>query len=617
MTYPVLVKNLADIPLSEVSHKTAAVAPSPGSFDSSVGHVLADRFLQYGVPSIAAGGGAAIVMKVLSDIQQNQNDLKARKESESSTNSFEVRLPAPVVKKASGMDRPAFLGWRLAEALNGEAPKVGFLGGESLSMDATPTHWAASLPADVAMSTIPGIAAYMVLDKVFKNREKAELEKSIGGIKEDYSGLLLRDIERQRAALGNKKSKVASVDPVEALIDGIVEMKYAGLFFKDLETPRKIVVDYEDMGDQHIADVIREPRALTRLFVPSDGQNSADALMGAMGVGDMIDPTGKDKEVDKLVPGVAGSMLQDFISKRRYRATDQSRDDNSVMQEKMVQNILDEIAKEDAMKASMQDDEQVRMRVRSQKAAGLTPAGTPKLKMFYFQGRKAGISAASEAEAREKLKAGGEDLRLQKVAEQKEAETPLSHKLTGIPVLLTLLAGIASHRYSLNKERDVDEYYSRVGKKNVRPPTRVKLVSAPVESAATEPTAAQQEKQQQPLIKTATGTNHDEHDQSSKKASILAPGLLGLKVYEMAANAKPTGIKAELAAQESTDLIQQDEQQHELARTMPIDQVDSNTILLNTPEGQIVVDATDPGSLKYLQENQQALLDSLNSVNAG
>ena len=519
MEYPSDVKNLAQTPISQIGTQKSA-----GDDYNSPKNVLVDSFLQYGVPSAAIGAGGAIVMKVLSDLKQNRNDAREAKNKKTDPNSFEVVVPAP--KTAM------FPAWQLAGEL--ENPNV------KLAAE-PPSHWATSLSTDAAMATLPAVAAYMALDKVFKNRENKELKRQISAIKDDYSNLLVRDIERQRAALGEPNAKAASITPVEALIEGLVDMKHAGLH------------ESAEGDEQRLQQIV-------------------------------------DSTVD------------------RY----------------------------ESIKTAASD-----------------------LKMFYFEGRKRGISARSEEEARKKINDAGSSLKLKKVASfDKEAATKGLHGITGAPLLLALIAGVASHRYAMGKERNVDEYYNNIGKKKTKQPTRVKLVSAKpaIGPASDEPTAGEEEREEEEAGKKAaeldlenttlpdlaekqkqkiqqankatqlgqggqqqaqtSSPNQETNHESNKNASLAGPGLLGVKLFEMA-DEKPTGIKAELAERESADLSEQEEKQRELARSLPVDHIDGNTVVLNTPNGQIVIDASDPGSLEYLKGNQEALFDSLNSVNSG
>lgn len=418
---------------------------------------------------MALGAGAAVVMKVVSDIRQNQTDRRKAREKGISPDSFEVVLPS---HKIAG-EQPRFPAWRLAEYLAGDNPKralFGF-GEEGGDPGQAPDHWATSLSADVAMKTLPGIATYMVLDRVFKNREKKELEESIKNIKSDYSSLLVRDIERQRSFGEDKNKKSASADAVEHLIDRIVQRKYA-------EAP-----------------------------LPDERRG---------------------------------------------------------------------------LKVAAKKDE---------------------LKLFYFEGRKAGISARTEEEARKKKNIQSGKL-ISTEPDNEKVATSTADAILGAPILLALLAGIATHRHSLNRERDVDNYYNNIGKRNAKPPTRVKLVTAPktVMPADKEPTAAEEEKAD---------------DKAGKKAAnLIGTGLLGLKALEMAKDGGPSGVAVELANKEKEELLAQEEEERQLARSTPIDRVDANTVILNTPSGQIVIDATDPESMEYLRNNQEAIMDSLNSVNA-
>jgi hypothetical protein len=456
MEYSRVVKSLAEIPLSSLTQKSA------GQEYGTLGHVLTDRFLGVGVPSLAVGASAAVVMKVLSDLRQNTLDAKGRKAKESDENTFQVVLPAPKLAEM----KPQFLPWQVAgQLIEGQDKQAGGV--------AAPNHWAGSLPADAIMAVAPAVIAYKVLDHAFKRQEKKEIEESIKGIKDDYSSLLVRDIQRQQAAMG-KTAEFPGWDPVECLIEGLVELKQA------------------------------------------ESQEDHDACA---------------------------------------------------------------------------------------KTAATKPGAGYQL--YYFEGRRGGISAKSEEEARQKknVVAG---TRLQKVG----WATDTLSAVTGMPFLLALLAGAASHRYALNKERDVDEYYNRVGKKTVKPPTHVKLVMAPPAEAGA--TAGQEEKAQQ-LQKKAEG--FQANDSHTKTAFSTGTGLLGVRLFELAGNS-PTGIKAELAARESQDLIDQQAQEQQLARTTPVDHVDSNTLVLNTPSGQVIIDASDPGSMEYLNNNTEALMDSLNSVNA-
>lgn len=265
---------------------------------------------------------------------------------------------------------------------------------------------------------------------------------------------------------------------------------------------------------------------------------------------------------------------------------------------------------------------------------------------------------------------------------KKEAASRALNTVLSFPVLLSLLAGATTHRYSLNKEREIDDYYNKLEKKKVRPPTRVKLVSQPPPTpgpADREPTAAEEEASEidsqkaagygtsigggaligaaaypgiAALLKKVSGGRIDMtqirsypemavrgavlggviggigeqgrqieelenqiegDDEDKKKASYAGPALLGIKMFEMS-DREPSGLQTKLEARESEEEAALAEKQEALAREHPVEQVDRNTIVLNTPSGQVVVDAADPEALNYLVKNQDRIVDSLTAT---
>lgn len=406
----------------------------------SAEHVVLDRLKRYGLPSAVAGAGLAVAMKVVSDIRENQLDARAKRKEVANPNTIEIHLPPKTLgeqkKIAESVSRSVSNAVRRSKQKRASLPAYqvaacidhnkkdaggaleeigGFISGLGGKPDpsAVPQHWALSTPATIGAAVLPGVGAYMLLDKMFKGQERKALKKQIKAVKDDYSNLLLRDIESQR----NPDQEKVACSPSEALIDVLV-----------------------------------------------DRRSDADGMS--------------------------------------------------------------------------------------------------------------------------------------KTASWWES-------LTSAPVALALLAGVMTHRYSLGKEREVDEYYSKLKKPGPRPPQRVKLISAPpaTEAPGAEPTAAKEEAAEKSI-----------DNETQKAANVTGPALLGLKLFEMSDRNEPDGLTARNAARESEEAVLAAEQAKELSETKPFEQVDHNTLILNTPAGRVVVDAADPDALEYLNANKEQLRDSMADV---
>lgn len=123
-----------------------------------------------------------------------------------------------------------------------------------------------------------------------------------------------------------------------AYISGL--QKSAGILYKNLDEPRPIMLsdEKEKIDPTHIADVISQPRALVKPFVRSDEDNTALAAMAGK---DVAHTLGGSRKAMQNYPGVSGTILEDQMSRRRYRATDEAR----VMDDNMVGIMVDRIIK--------------------------------------------------------------------------------------------------------------------------------------------------------------------------------------------------------------------------------------------------------------------------------
>lgn len=151
--------------------------------------------------------------------------------------------------------------------------------------------------------------------------------------------------------------------------------------------------------------------------------------------------------------------------------------------------------------------------------------------------------------------------------------------ITSIPVSIALMAGIMSHKFRLNKERELDAYYDRQTPK-LAPPTRIKLTSS-----------------------------QEEPQEAQKAAAIgVGPTLLAIKLIDMVGD---RGVMQDISAKEEAAHTQELRDQTAKSQATPMEEIDHNSVLVNRPNQQIQVDAADPGAQAFLESNKELLLDAL------
>lgn len=393
---------------------------------NSVMHVLTDRIMRLGPAALLAGAGGATLVNVLADINQNIKDKELRDKEGVPKDVITVKLPQDkldsAAKTAAAASVEALEEAEVRYMAEPDFPAYKAASGSLLDLfrgwvppdpKKWPSHPIVSNSANTAAVVIPAALAYRAVDKMFKNREKAELDAAQERAKEEYASLLLREIEE-----GRGEAKTAAYGPLDALVDIAVDEL-------DARSPRQASEDHE----------------------------------------------GKKAFFEHVV-----------------------------------------------------------------------------------------------------------------------------HSITGVPVSLAILAGLASHRYRLSKERELDAYYDRQTPK-IQGPTRIRLVTEPsvrpddVMPSSSEPTSSQEE------------------ESETRKSAWVGPTMVATKLVELSGS-RAEALKAmkeheeELAREEAKEL----QDRH---RTTPYEIKDHNTMVVNRADGPVRIDTADPAATEVLEKYRDILVRTL------
>lgn len=165
--------------------------------------------------------------------------------------------------------------------------------------------------------------------------------------------------------------------------------------------------------------------------------------------------------------------------------------------------------------------------------------------------------------------------------EPKSANGPngLSY-ITSIPGLAFTIAGLAAHRFALEREKGLDRLHNKVHRQPFKP-TRIELYSV--------------------------GGQEEE-----KRASM--PLLVGLQGLRLATDTNSSFLGRDTSDEIAAALEHERERQEDAARETPIGMVDRNTATVNTPMGQFTVDAADPESAALLRKRRKRIIEALSTV---
>lgn len=168
--------------------------------------------------------------------------------------------------------------------------------------------------------------------------------------------------------------------------------------------------------------------------------------------------------------------------------------------------------------------------------------------------------------------------------------------ITGVPVSLAILAGLASHRYRLGKERELDAYYDRQTPK-IQGPTRIRLVTEPsvrpddVMPSSSEPTSSQEE------------------ESETRKSAWVGPTMVATKLVEMS-GARAEALKA-MKEHDEEQAREEAKEREDLRKTTPYEIKDHNTMVVNRADGPVRIDASDPAATEVLEKYRDLLVRTL------
>ncbi len=168
---------------------------------------------------------------------------------------------------------------------------------------------------------------------------------------------------------------------------------------------------------------------------------------------------------------------------------------------------------------------------------------------------------------------------------QKNADvTPVS-AATSMPALLALIAAAGSHQFMYNRQKELEDLYTQ---KKMLPPKNIKFV--------TQPAANQPPKEEEELPKLANLL------MNSTLAASLANAATDLK-----GKMSPEGLLSGTPAPK-------EEAPAEANAPGTIRNVDKNTVVVQTKDGPLTIDALDPKAMEFLAANQGQIMNSLSDV---
>lgn len=168
-----------------------------------------------------------------------------------------------------------------------------------------------------------------------------------------------------------------------------------------------------------------------------------------------------------------------------------------------------------------------------------------------------------------------------------------------VPSMLAVLAGVTSHKYMYDREQAAIAG-AKMTPTRIKPPSQIRLVSVPAQPVEQK----EQEAGDLPAeaaTKTAAGYNP-----ITAAAADLAMGSFLINKAKEGNGGK--GDEPKINPQTGMPFVKK-------LQAQPKDNfVDSNTLVVNTPTGNTVIEAVDPTALKILQEKQKDLAQRMEAA---